>query len=745
MSKSSKRKRKKAARANSAPGKQAGHEPVKRSFPKGLLLIPALAVLGIVAFFVLRPRPTAGAGDRNLLVITVDTCRADHIGAYGSPTAATPNIDQLAAGGILFENCLTPVPLTLPAHSSIFTGRYPPGHKVRNNGTYRLGPDQATLAEILKDRGYRTAAFVASFVLLSKFGLNRGFEDYDDSLDARNLINNFKSEIPGGEVYDKFKFWFQKHGSQKFFAWIHLYDPHVPYAPPKEFADKFPDSPQGRYDGEIAYVDSIVGRIFSDLKDAGIFEKTVIVMCADHGEAFGEHGEIEHGIFCYQDTLRVPLIISNRELLPRSGKIRPMVSLTDVMPTVLDLFGIAPPAGVQGRSLIPLIRKGKPGEKRTFYLESMYGREEMGWAPLAGVISGRYKYISLPQPELYDLESDPDEKHNLATEQSAVSRELDGVLAGTVAGLAGSGGEAKTALSAEDRERLRALGYVSALSNKAVTNMDPKLGIVIDKELRACLDEAEKGKTEEAESRLKIVRDRNPGIEVPLFYDVDYIILRRKNKVQESRALMTKAAARFPQIDRFHMLSALTAMEVGDFGEAERSAREILKNNPTFSSAYTVLGQIAEKTRNLPGALENYRKALDLEPQNVSLKGKYADLLMAGGDFAAAAVVFNEMLDSGDVLRNADFLFKIAMFNSRYGTLSKAEDLLRRAVGLERNGKYLFNYALILAKAGKQRDALPIMEEAVSRRSGELSEEQVRLGRNAMDTWKEALRPPDRP
>jgi choline-sulfatase len=747
MSKAPKKRRKKPGPGKKAPFPPAEKKAEKKRLSRLWLLIPALAAAGLVAFLILKPRGAAlpEAADTNLLVITVDTCRADHIGAYGNPSAKTPNIDRVAADGVLFENCLTPVPLTLPAHCSIFTGLYPPGHQVRNNGTYRLGPDRATLAGILGGRGYQTGAFVASFVLLSKFGLNRGFDTYDDSLDARNLINNFRSEIPAGEVYNKFKFWFRKNGTQKFFAWVHLYDPHVPYAPPKEFASMFPDSPQGRYDGEIAYADSIVGRIFSDLKEAGVFEKTLIVLCADHGEAFGEHGEVEHGIFCYQDTLRVPLIMSKRGTLPAAGRIRPMVSLIDVTPTILDLLGIAAPGGLRGRSLVPLVRKGAAGEKRPFYLESMYGREEMGWAPLAGIISLPYKYISLPTPELYDLDNDPDEKTNLASERPAVSREMDGTLAATVASLAGSGTESKTSLSAQDREHLKALGYVSALSNKASTNMDPKLGIIVDKEVRACLEDAERGKVDEAESRLKALRERNPGVVVPLFYDVDYIILRRRNKVKESRALIADAALKFPQIDRFHMLSALTAIEAGDLGEAERDAREILKNNPTFSSAYTVLGQISEKKGDPAGALENFRKALELEPQNSSLKNKCADLLLAGGDFNGAAAVFNTMLEDENVLANPESLFKIAMFNSRYGSQSKALELLRRAVAINRSGKYLFNYALILAKAGSPAEALPIMEEALGRHAGELTPDQVRIGTGAVEAWRTSDRPPGGP
>ncbi len=741
MSKSSKRKRKRAGPEKPARQETVAMRPEKRRAPKIWLVLPALAAAGIAAFLVLKPRgtgiPIPEAGGKNLLVISIDTCRADHIGAYGSAAARTPNIDRLAAEGVLFENCLSPVPLTLPAHSSLFTGVYPPGHKVRNNGTYRLGPGPAVLAEVLKGRGYRTAAFVSSFVLLSKFGLNRGFDRYDDSLDGRNLINNFKSEIRAGDVYDKFKFWLDKQGSEKFFAWVHLYDPHFPYVPPQEFAALFPSTPEGRYDGEIAYADSIIGRIFADLKEAGTIDKTLVVVCADHGESFGEHGEIEHGIFCYQNTLRVPLILANREIFPGPEKIRPKVSLTDVMPTVLDILGIPAPAGVQGRSLVPLVRKKDAGaDERTFYLESVYGREEMGWAPLTGIISGPYKYISLPQPELYDLESDPEESKNLAAEKATVSADMNRLLASTLAGLAGTGDEARTTLSAEDRERLRALGYLSAVSNKAAGEMDPKLGILVDKEVRACFEEAEKGKADEAESRLKALRAKYPGIEVPLFYDVDYIVLRRRGKVRESRALLAEAVSKYPLIDRFYMLSALTAMEMRDYGEAAKNARDLLKNSPAFSSAYTVLGQIAEKTGDPAGARENYKKALDLEPQNLSLKSKYAELLIAGGEFAAAAPLYDEMLGNESVLKNADFLYKIALFNMRYGTEARAEDLMRRALALERSGKHLFNCAVILARSGKQAEALPLMEEAVGRHAGELSPEQIRVAREAIDAWK---------
>jgi len=273
---------------------------------KPLLLLALFLLLAGGIFLLLRK---GGKGfEPNVLIITLDTTRADHIGAYGCKSAQTPNIDRLAGEGTIFRNCYALIPMTLPSHCTLFTGRYPMAHNVRNNAKYFLNNSEFTLAEALHAKKYQTYAVIAAFVLLSKFGLQQGFDIYDDILNPHELAHNFKSEIPAQEVYEKFSGWLAKNSSQNFFAWVHFYDAHDPYNPPAAFAKRFANNPLGRYDGEIAYVDMYVGKIIDDLRDRGLLEKTLLLIVGDHGEAFGEHQEHGHAIFCYEENLKVPLI-----------------------------------------------------------------------------------------------------------------------------------------------------------------------------------------------------------------------------------------------------------------------------------------------------------------------------------------------------------------------------------------------------------------------------------------------------
>ena len=696
-----------------------------------------LMTVSILVVFVLKSKKEMRAKNMNLLFITIDTCRADHIGAYGSQTAQTPILDNLALHGIVFENCYTPVPLTLPSHCSIFTGRYPLGHNVRNNGTYFLNPNQVTLAEKIKERGYQTFAVVASFVLLSKFGLNRGFDFYDDTLDTHRIYNNFNSEIIASEVYEKFRRWFGKNYQQKFFIWLHFYDPHAPYTPPEDFAAKFKNDAEGLYDGEIAFVDFTIGKVIKDLEEKAILGKTVIVICGDHGEAFGEHQEFEHGIFCYQEALKVPLIFYNENLFAKVRSIRQRVNLTDILPTLFDLYAIEIPKSVQGKSMVNLLNDGREKTERTFYIESMYGKEEMNWAPLTGVISGRYKYISLPQPEMYDIENDGGEKNNLYSEKNDLARKLDRVLMRLIADYSESGVNARRELTPEDREHLRALGYISSFSTKSSETIDPKKGIVLDNEIKACLREVENEKIDQAELRLKKFLNQNPSIKLPAFYDVEYLIRTKRNQTMEAVEVLKKAITDFPWVDRFYILYALNVFKkMNRDDEAEIACRELLKVNPMFASAYILLGEICEKRKDIMGAISNLRKALEIEPQNISLKIKYAELLIFQKDYAAALTAYNELLENEDVMQNSELLFKIALFNTKYGTWERAEELLQQVIQLEPKGKYFFNYALVLAKNQKIEEALRNMETALSKYANELSAEQRSIAQKAIQLWK---------
>ncbi len=296
----------------------------------------SVLLLVALVFFLSRSRSQTGTAPFNLLVITLDTMRADRLGCYGDAAARTPVLDDLAAKGVLFENCYTPAPLTLPAHCSLFTGRWPIAHGVRNNSSYKLDDAETTLAEKLQAAGYDTAALIAAYVLKSKFGLAQGFDLYDDRLGFEEKAGNLDAQIPAERIYDKFKEWLERHGDRPFFIWAHFYDPHKPYAPPAAYLQACAND---AYRGEVAYVDHTIGRMLADLKERRLFERTLVVVVGDHGEAFGEHGEKGHGIFCYDESMKVPLIFANTALLKKPARVAQRVSLLDVMPTVLEMLG----------------------------------------------------------------------------------------------------------------------------------------------------------------------------------------------------------------------------------------------------------------------------------------------------------------------------------------------------------------------------------------------------------------------
>lgn len=702
----------------------------------GILVIVAAAGLSL-----LRRDKKIQAGDLNLLVITLDTTRADHLGAYGYSKADTPNLDFLAHNGIMFEQCYTPVPLTLPAHCSLFTGRYPLSLNVRDNGIYILGNGETTLAEKMKEKDFHTFAVIAAFVLLSKFGIGQGFDIYDDSLNSHKMYNNYTSEISASDVYRKFLQWFEANYQRRFFAWIHLYDPHAPYSPPKKYAEKFADTLEGRYAGEIAYTDSCVGNIVKMLKTRNILDNTLIVVVGDHGEAFGEHQEYGHGFFCYEEALKVPLIFYNPSLFLEAHRIPDRVNLIDIMPTLLDLYGLTPPPGIQGRSFSRLLSGKREKAQREVYFESMHGRDEMGWAPLTGIIDGQYKYISLPEPELYDLEADSVEKENLFLKKNRLAKELDKKLLAWVSQFSGAANQnAKTrrGLTDEDKRHLQSLGYISVFSARSgqFQNLDPKKGIVLDNKIKDLFDILRKRKTRQAAEKLAALEAEHPEIRLPVMYDLKDLLYKQQKKTEKGIKLLKEAMSAFPEIERFYIMYALKIFDLGDLPEAERSCREVLKINPQFTRAYILMGQIEEKRGDLNQAIEKYNLALKIEPQNISLKLKYAELLIEKTDYKTALNLYDELLIRHEISGNPDLLYKIALFNSRYGTLKKAADLMKKAIELQPEGKYYFNYAMLLARLNNVPEALKNMEIVLSKYSSELNPKQIELCRKAVSVWR---------
>jgi arylsulfatase A-like enzyme/predicted Zn-dependent protease len=668
-------------------------------FKIGLLLI-LLAILIAGGFFVLKSKSSIfnRADGLNLLILTLDTTRADRIGAYGCSAAQTPNIDRLARQGIRFENCYTPVPLTSPAHCSLFTGKYPIGHGVRNNGSYFLAADEVTLAEVMKQKGFATHAAVASFVLHSKFGLDQGFDDYDDSLDIEEMMNVLSSEITAEQVYGKYKKWVSRRDQTRpFFTWLHFFDPHIPYQPPPQFREKFSDEFWGPYDGEIAYMDHYIGKIIEDLKSRGILENTLIILAADHGEALGEHQEHGHGIFCYEESIKVPLIFYNPRLFPESKVIKTPVNLVDLMPTVLDLYGKEEFPGLQGQSLSNVLGSKDAGAERLFYFESMYGKEEYGWAPLTGIIAGEYKYIALPKSELYNLQTDSEEEKNLFLEKNRLARELDRRLIKLISSASVSGSDSRRAMSEEDRQHLKSLGYISSFSGKGDQPFDPKIGIELKNKYILIQHDIETGQLEKAEAELRKIVESHPEMKIPKYYTLINDIQRRRKDITGLENSLLEAVARFPQNQQFKFNLANFYFSVQNkVAEAERICHDILKEDPTYTLALLLLSRIAEMRADLPRALQYLEDSLKIESHNISLQLKYCQLLKENRNVKKLEAVCSKLAADESVIENENARLKLGIFLTELRKDDLAYSLLSGLTGKEHQNAEAWNYLGIL-------------------------------------------------
>ncbi len=402
--------------------------------------------------------PAGGRRDLNLLVITLDTTRADTIGTYGG-RAVTPTLDQLASTGVAFEQASTVAPLTLPAHCSLFTALFPPGHQVRGNGQVALASNFVTLAERLNASGFQTGAFVSSFVLDDVWGLNQGFDVYRDPDFQPGRIDRESLRSPAGRIVDAALGWLHEVDSRPFFAWLHFYDAHAPARPPSEFAS--PDG-QDAYLGAIGFIDFQLSRVINFLDERGRLDNTVVVVVGDHGESLGEHGEATHGLFVYESVMRVPLIIRAPLANMQGRRVGDTVRIVDVMPTVLDLLGQTSAAATDGQTLVPLMSGAVRELGLEAYSESRYGFDRFGWSPLAALRHGRFKLILAPRPELYDLASDPREMSNLYGERAVLATKLTRRLQ-EIEQLAGLQRAADVpAIDSDTRARLAALGYANA-------------------------------------------------------------------------------------------------------------------------------------------------------------------------------------------------------------------------------------------------------------------------------------------
>jgi arylsulfatase A-like enzyme len=418
----------------------------------------ALAVLALVG---LRLSLTRAAGPVGVVVITLDTTRADRLSPYGFMNVSLPNLERLAREGVVFDQASSVAPLTLPAHTSLFTGLLPPNHGVRDNADPPLVETQTTLAETLRAQGFRTAAFVGSVVLDPDRGLRQGFEEYR-SVDGEAVRTSHRVQRRADQVVTDAIQWLDTIAGSRFLLWAHLYDPHRPYDPPEPFASIYAHNP---YVGEIAFADAQIGLLLEALKRRALLDRTIIVVAGDHGESLGERGERDHGVFIYENVLRVPLMIRAPSLAPiRVGEV---VRLTDVMPTILNLAGVPGPQ-VDGISLVELMRGRRRGLSLEAHSESLYP-ERFGCSPLRAVRDGRFKLIDAPRPELYDLERDPFEERNIYDERRAMAKAMTARARAMAKGRRSVGlGDGRISVTTELQANLAALGYVGSMATREV-------------------------------------------------------------------------------------------------------------------------------------------------------------------------------------------------------------------------------------------------------------------------------------
>jgi arylsulfatase A-like enzyme len=405
----------------------------------------------------------------NIIFITVDTLRADRLAVYGYESIETPHIDSLAEGGVLFSQAVAQVPITLPSHSSIFTGLNPTTHNVRENGTFRLGDAEVTLAEVLKEHGYATAAFIGGFPLDSRFGLNQGFDFYDDDLSTGNTgevmwqghqVGSF--ERRANDVVNSALKWIYDNREKKFFTWIHLYDPHEKYSPPETFREKYKDN---LYDGEVAYVDHTIGKFFKIIRQWGMLKDVLIVFTSDHGESLGEHRYWGHGRRLYEQGLRIPLIMSYPPFLPEGRTVNSLVRSIDIVPTLLSMLNIKTSDKIEGVSLLPyILQQGNENMPLTSYGETLMSKLRGGEEELRSFRTEKWKYIRYTKEnrttfeELYNLQDDPEELDNLAMTEKSEMNELSSQL-NTFMTAEGAEGTS-IPMDKETEEKLKSLGYI---------------------------------------------------------------------------------------------------------------------------------------------------------------------------------------------------------------------------------------------------------------------------------------------
>jgi choline-sulfatase len=631
----------------------------------GMRRYAALCVVGVLGGWLVSAgcrraesgRPGCAAGF-NVLLITLDTTRADCLGCYGHPVVKTPAIDRLAAEGATFTQCTSCVPITLPSHASILTATYPFVHGTRLNGTLFADEGNVTLPEILRGAGYATGAEVAAVVLEAMWGIDQGFDTFgglpprgtDAARDRPTGPLKLMASEPADAVCDRAIQWLAEHGSERFFLWVHFFDPHAPYEPPEPFQSQY----ENPYLGEIAFMDQQIGQLVNRLKANDLDRKTLVVVVGDHGEAFAQHREGTHGYFVYDSTLQVPLIFRCPGKIPAGRRIEAQVSIVDITPTLLDFLGMAPKPDAQGVSLLSLLSGREEARPRAVYAECMAAHLDLGYAPLWCLRSGGWKYIHAPTPELYDVANDPGETVNLAAKHPDRVADMREQLRGLIAEsepVASSRAEASP-LDAVTAARLAALGYVGGATGHEMGDElegfleldgpDPKDRIGNHHEFIKAKMYSVSGSPEKALSILETLRQieaDNPAV-LQLLGD----LRRDEGNVEEAAVLYQQVLRLQPKraIARFHLGKILG--ELGRIDEAVDHLRRAAEDMPKYPDARAYLALALAKQGQAEEAVKEFEQALALDPTHEESRIGLSETLCGLGRFGEGVETLREGL-----------------------------------------------------------------------------------------------------
>ncbi len=672
------------------------------------------------------PNAVGGNHDSNqqpdLLLITIDTLRADRLPLYGYQKISTPHLDALAEQSVVFAKAAAHTPITLPSHACILTGLYPPQHGVRNNGSFYARPELNTMAEMLKVHGYRTAAFISAFVLDSRFGLDQGFEHYDDDLvDGRRRFSKFGVKDRRAEnTVSRVLAWLDRTEMKKqaspIFIWAHLYDPHFAYEPPEPFRSRYSHP----YDGEIAYTDQQIGRLLDGLKKSGRFDDTLIVVTGDHGESLGEHGESTHSLFVYEATQWVPLIIKLPAGLYGGRRFEGLVRHIDILPTIVHALSVEKRPGdltesLPGTSLLSRMEGTEIAPVPESYAEAYLPKDQFGWSALFAWRDDRHKYIEAPTSELYDLVGDPTEQRNLISVKPPRASSYREKLRALQARLAPVSGVdlARNEMDEETKAKLKALGYLSGSEPSSMEQgKDPKEMVHLYEAREAAHRHMEQGAYEKAILILRRVLEEDPTN--PSTHNDLASVFAELERWKEAEKEYRRARDLAPKRSDFYRgLAKVYFKGLRDFKAAKReidAAFALASHNP---SLWTLKGDFLHAQGKMAEAAQHYRQAVEKGEQNASLFTGYASALTNLGQLDEARKMAEEALriDNENVIAH----YNLGVILEGLGTPEKAEAAYRTAIRLQPQANVLAHENLgdLLLEQGRNDEAKEVLEAAV--------------------------------